>query len=484
MAELQLIIPYRTKLTRAALVGVIVFLPFWSLVLPAITGMFMGWAAVNYASCPPLATALILAILIGSGIFSFFVSALAEEDRINVSKNGISFPPCLMPLLQFRRNRFWNELVAAELVHGSDPSQRTIVLSFASGVSLPLRLKYLKNANIEELLLAVELWGTNCLRSKELVEYQNDLQNENKGLEKISYTQMWEEELGRRFSATAFLPLEPGHKLRGDKLKRGQLEVVRQLAFGGLSAIYLVQRDGVDMFVLKEAVVPLDADPEQRQQAEQHLARESQMLFCLLHPNIAHVIDYFVEDGRHYLLLEHVNGQDLQQLVKQNGPQTEAQVIAWALQIADALEFVHSQNPPVIHRDVTPDNIVLKNDGTVVLIDFGAANEFIGTATGTLVGKQAYIAPEQLRGKAAPQSDLYGMGGTLYYLLTGREPVPLSESDTRSKNPAVSEAMHHFILCLTRFERKERIQSASQAKAELTKVSVQSEAATKALVPE
>jgi serine/threonine-protein kinase len=224
------------------------------------------------------------------------------------------------------------------------------------------------------------LWGSDCERSPALIEYQNRIQNENKGLDRLGYTQMWEEELGRRFNATAFLPLEPGHTLQ-----RGKLKVIRQLAFGGLSAIYLVQKEELDMFVLKEAVVPLDADADQRSHAEQHLKRESEMLFCLYHPNIAHVIDYFVEDDRNYLLLEYVNGQDLRQFVKQNGPQSEAKVAQWAMQVARALQFVHSQTPPVIHRDVTPDNMVLKNDGTLVLIDFGAANEFLGTATGTLV---------------------------------------------------------------------------------------------------
>jgi len=267
---------------------------------------------------------------------------------------------------------------------------------------------------------------------------------------------------GRRNSAAdstpqLFFPLEPGHALQ-----RGKLKVIRQLAFGGLSAIYLVQREELDMFVLKEAVVPLDADADQRTRAEQHLKRESEMLFCLYHPNIAHVIDYFVEDDRNYLLLEYVNGQDLRQYVKQNGPQSERKVAEWALQIAAALQFVHSQTPPVIHRDVTPDNIVLKNDGTVVLIDFGAANEFLGTATGTLVGKQAFIAPEQLRGKAAPESDLYALGGTMFFLLTGRDPVPLSETNARAMAPQISEEMNELIAYLTKFDRKQRLQNANE----------------------
>jgi serine/threonine protein kinase len=96
----------------------------------------------------------------------------------------------------------------------------------------------------------------------------------------------------------------------------------------------------------------------------------------------------------------------------------------------------------------------------VVLIDFGASNEFVGTATGTLVGKQAYIAPEQLRGKTVPQSDLYALGGTLHYLLTGRDPVPLSQADIRTILPDISEDMENIVMLLTAFEKEDRLASA------------------------
>ncbi len=94
--------------------------------------------------------------------------------------------------------------------------------------------------------------------------------------------------------------------------------------------------------------------------------------------------------------------------------------------------YLHSQNPPVIHRDLTPDNLVLRVDGQLVLIDFGAANAFVGTATGTMVGKQSYMPMEQLRGKSVPQSDIYSLGGTIYFLLTGRDPTPLEVSQVKS----------------------------------------------------
>src|SRR5207237_6197438 len=124
--------------------------------------------------------------------------------------------------------------------------------------------------------------------------------------------------------------------------------------------------------------------------------------------------------------------------IRQNGAQKETTVLKWAAEVAEILTYLHKRNPPIIHRDLTPDNLVLKNEGTVHLIDFGAANQFVGTATGTLVGKQAYIAPEQLRGKADLQSDLYSLGGTLHYLLTGKDPIPLMVAHPNEVLPDIS----------------------------------------------
>jgi serine/threonine-protein kinase len=275
---------------------------------------------------------------------------------------------------------------------------------------------------------------------------------------------MWEEELARRFSSTAFVPLEPGSQLRS-----GKLIVVKQLAFGGLSAVYLVQENGCDLRVIKEATVPRSANEALRREAERHLARESELLAKLRHPHLAQVLDYFLEDGKHYLLLEYIGGQDLRQLVKQHGPQPVEKVLDWAMQMCEVLEFLHGADPPIIHRDFTPDNLVLKNDGSVVVIDFGASNEFIGTATGTLVGKQAYIAPEQFRGKATCKSDVYALGATLFFLLTGRDPIPLSQSRVRAILPAIPSKFDDLIAVLTELEPDKRI-DAQSTRSKLTEI--------------
>lgn len=178
------------------------------------------------------------------------------------------------------------------------------------------------------------------------------------------------------------------------------------------------------------------------------------------HPRAAQVLDHFVEDGRHYLKLEYINGTDLRQYVKQNGPVAQVQAIEWGIQILDVLQELH--NLKLLHRDLTPENLVLRKD-EIVLIDFGAANEFVGAATGTIVGKQAFMPPEQLRGKTVPESDIYAVGGTLHFLLTGKDPIPLSPANPKLLVPEIADELDAFVEKCTAFEATDRFHSAKEA---------------------
>ena len=151
---------------------------------------------------------------------------------------------------------------------------------------------------------------------------------------------------------------------------------------------------------------------------------------------------------------------DLRAFIKEHGQQGERLVMRWALDMALILSYLHSKDPPIIHRDITPDNIVLDRLGSIKLIDFGAANELLGTATGTLVGKQCYIPPEQFRGKATTQSDIYALGCTLYYLTTGKDPEPLSQSSLPEELKEKYPALNELIEKCTAMEAEKRLQTA------------------------
>lgn len=475
VAELEISVQYKSVPARAGMFTMGLLMPVWAIIVPFCLGLFIALLLQMPGRVTPVSAAMVLLGLIVIPILAIVISAICEDDRLLISKEGLSFPIRMLPILRFRRERVWTDLQSVSLnlddSNLGKPSGH-LTLFFKSGGCAPIRLKDVPPADLEQLLLAIEVWGVDCKRPPELIDFQNSLQNETRGIEQVSYTQMWEEELSRRFSATSFVPLEPGHSLGG------RLEIVRQLAFGGLSAIYLAQLQKGDLVVVKEAVVPANADEASRNKALELFQREAMFLVRLNHPQIAKVYDYFFEEGRYYLTLEYLRGQDLRQLIKQNGAQPEENVLLWAQQIASILEYLHAQSPPIIHRDVTPDNLVRQVDDLIVMIDFGAANEFVGTATGTLVGKQAYIAPEQLRGKASLSSDIYALGGTMYYLLTGQDPEALCESHPRDANAEVSEELDALVARCTAMEERERPASAQEVRTILDELIARRAAAT------
>ncbi len=464
MAELELAVKYKPLPAKIGFGIMTVLMPIWAIIVPFIFGLFLtmvitSWGQLTVAAVPVAGVLLLLGSI---PIIAILMAAVCEDDRVVVSKEGLSFPLFMMPKLRFRRERQWNDLVAAQVqLDTSKPDAKNLAvcgflsLFFRSGGHITLDVSKVAKSELEQFLLAVEVWGQNCKRSPELIEFQNGLQNQSRGID-FSYTQMWEEELSRRFSATSFVPLEPDRKLQ-----EGRIKIVRQLAFGGLSAIYLAQENEKEMVVIKEAVVPANADEQTHKKAAELFEREARLLIKLDHPNIAKVFDHFAEDNRSYMVLEYIRGQDLRQLVKQNGAQSEESVLHWAKQVASILTYLHSQDPPIIHRDLTPDNLVRKEDDTITLIDFGAANEFVGNATGTMVGKQAYIAPEQLRGKANLGSDIYALGGTMYFLLTGKDPEALMSSHPKHIVPEISDELDALVAACTEMESTDRPQSAA-----------------------
>jgi tRNA A-37 threonylcarbamoyl transferase component Bud32 len=451
MSDLELSIPCKSAVNTSGRVIMWALWPVWALLAPVCIVATILAIAVSPIIFPAWMTMALLAGSLAVMLTGAVLTALCEDDRIYLDRSGMSFPIYMLPKLGFRRHRTWEELKEADWRPLSAQHNR-LFLSFGSGGKAILDERIFSKSDLEQLLIAIELWGKQCSRSANLLEYQYRLQNENKGLPGLSYTQIWDEEMNRRFSNTTYVPHEPGNRLCD-----GRLSVVRQIAFGGCSAVYLARREAEQqLVVLKEVVIPPYANADIAQKAKEQFSREAALLMKLQQPSIVQVMDYFVDGGRHYLMLEHVSGSDLRNHLKNNPDIELEQLKSWSLQVAEVLDYLHTQDPPVIHRDLSPDNLMLRRDGSIVVIDFGAANEFVGNATGTLVGKQSYMPPEQLRGKALPESDAYAFGCTLYYLLTGEDPVPLSVSDVSTKKEDVPPALVNLIAGLTAFDPAER----------------------------
>ncbi|MEA5418485.1 serine/threonine-protein kinase [Spirulina sp. CCNP1310] len=160
--------------------------------------------------------------------------------------------------------------------------------------------------------------------------------------------------------------------------------------------------------------------------------REAKILAQLDHPAIPKYLDYFEwEEGGDLLFClvqEWVRGVSLRQWVNKRGPMLEADMVAIAQRILPILSYLHGLNPPVIHRDIKPDNLILQPKGDLYLVDFGAVQDVYRNSVSyasTFVGTLGYMPLEQLRGHSRPTSDLYSLGMTLQFLLTGKDPAPL-----------------------------------------------------------
>jgi len=214
----------------------------------------------------------------------------------------------------------------------------------------------------------------------------------------------------------------------GDVLQ-DRYRIVSLLGKGGMGAVYLVEDTALygKQWALKELLERF-TNPAERAEAIEQFRREVQILVGLRHPNLPQVVNAFEAGGRHYLVMEYIEGQTLEELLKAapTGHLPEDQVLAWSAQLCDVLDYLHSHDPPVIFRDLKPANVMITPQGQVKLIDFGVARLFDpNKGTDTLrMGTVGYAPPEQYsgQGQTTVRSDIYALGATLYDLLSGDNP--------------------------------------------------------------
>jgi serine/threonine-protein kinase len=276
-----------------------------------------------------------------------------------------------------------------------------------------------------------------------------------------TYTELWLKALTAPPERSRLAPLSEGTILQADEYK-----IVARIGAGGQAVAYsAIQRNRIDpekLVVLKEYVLPVGVSHSNKVESLEKFQHEAKILGRINHPQIVKLLDFFFEDHRGYMVLEHINGQSLNAIVNESGALGEAVVIDLAAQMANILSYLHSQDPPIIHRDFTPDNLILNNDGVLKLIDFNVAQQKRSTVTATVVGKHAYIAPDQFRGHPSPQSDLYSLGATLTFLLTGQDPKPISQSRPKTKNETISKELDDIVATCTAVELSARFKSAEE----------------------
>ncbi|MFF5260822.1 serine/threonine-protein kinase [Actinomadura viridis] len=205
----------------------------------------------------------------------------------------------------------------------------------------------------------------------------------------------------------------------------GRYRLVRRLGAGGMGVVWSGRDDvlGRDVAV-KELLLPDHLGPEQREQAARRALREARASALLRHPSIVTVHDVVMDEGRPCIVMDLLPGRSLDAVVADDGPLAPERAARVGIEVLGALRVAHAQG--VLHRDVKPANIFLRDDGRAILTDFGIAS-LEGDATltqeGSLLGSPAYMAPERVQhAPSGPPSDLWSLGATLYTLVEGRSP--------------------------------------------------------------
>jgi serine/threonine-protein kinase len=210
------------------------------------------------------------------------------------------------------------------------------------------------------------------------------------------------------------------HTLEAGFLLNDRYNIIRMLGKGGMGMVYLANDTSLDHQVaVKENIGP-------GEERSQQFLKEARLLASLRHPNLPRVTDYFIVGDLQYLVMDFLEGDDLQSLLEREGRQPVEKVLNWAADLVEAFQYMHTQKPPVIHRDIKPANIRLRADGHAALVDFGiakAAESSQHTAAGAKGYTPGFASPEQAGGgRTSPRSDQYSLAATIFTLLTGNRP--------------------------------------------------------------
>ncbi len=259
-----------------------------------------------------------------------------------------------------------------------------------------------------------------------------------------------------------------GHELGG------RYQIIERVGGGGMALVYKAQDILLNRFV---AIKVLRQQFVNDEEFIRRFRREAQSAASLSHPNIVSVYDVGQEEDIHYIVMEYIEGQNLNEIIKERAPLQVEESIRIASQIADALDHAHHNQ--IIHRDIKPHNILIGRNGRVKVTDFGIARAVTSatiTQTGSVVGSVHYFSPEHAKGvTTGEKSDLYSLGIVLYQMLTGNLPFlgesPISVAlkhlqehfeEPRTINPMIPQSVENIILKSMRKNPAERYQSAKE----------------------
>lgn len=244
----------------------------------------------------------------------------------------------------------------------------------------------------------------------------------------------------------------------------GKYKILNEIGHGGMSTVYLAINEKANKtWAVKEI---RKEGHEDFQIIRKSLIMEVEMLKKLSHPNLPSIVDIIDEEDDFFIVMDYVDGKTLEEIMTERKTLSQDEVTRIAMQLGSVLLYLHEQNPPIIYRDLKPANIMLKNDGSVVLIDFGTAREYEERKLEdtTCLGTRGYAAPEQFggMGQTDARTDIYALGVTMYYLITGKNPAmpPYEIYPVRYWDENLSSGLEHIITKCTNINPDDRYQSA------------------------
>jgi len=273
--------------------------------------------------------------------------------------------------------------------------------------------------------------------------------------------------------------------LKNGELLRNRYQIKKIIGQGGMGSIYLAEDTRLSgrFCALKEVEHDKTLSKQLNKEAQEQFRQEATVLARLDHPNLPKVSDFFSIGERDYLVMDYVPGDDLRTLMLKAKHQEkflkEEEVRKWANQLADALIYLHNQNPPILHRDIKPSNLKLTPSGLLKLVDFGLVKVLApGEMTVTIIqgqGTALYTPLEQYGGDGSHtdvRSDIYSFGATLYHLLTNTTPADARErfinpnclQPPRKINQNISAQIDRAILWAMNLHPDERPNSMTQLK--------------------
>ena len=244
-------------------------------------------------------------------------------------------------------------------------------------------------------------------------------------------------------------------------------EILKLIGQGGMSRVYLAMDKRLNkQWAIKE--IEKRAKDKNNEIVIQSAIAEANLIKQLDHPAIVRIVDIIDNGDVIYIIEDYIEGETLSSVLEAQGAQPQELVIEWAMQICEALEYLHTRKPPIIYRDMKPANVMIKPDGNIKVIDFGIAREYKDQSLADTVslGTKGYAAPEQFGGKGQTdaRTDVYCLGVTLYHLLTGQNPCepPYEIYPIRHWNPQLSAGLEAIIQKCTQLNPDDRYQSCAE----------------------